>query len=504
MLFNSYVFLGGFLPAALGGFALASRFGRTAAQGWLLLASLVFYGWWNVAFLPVLLVSIIGNFVVARMILARRGNIILVTGIALNLTALAWYKYLAAILAFWDVPFAAPLLPLGISFFTFTQIGYLLDCHAGMEQRRGPLDYALFVTFFPHLIAGPILNSRDILPEFAHLRLSSRNLTIGGGIFLIGLLKKTLLADPISTLSAPGFADPGMLTLLPAWRTALAWSLQLYFDFSGYSDMAVGLARMFNVTFPFNFDAPYKAASVIDYWQRWHISLTRFLMSTIHAPLTVAIMRRRRARAASGQVDTTNASTVMARASRAMTVFKRLNLIWKSSGGERRGSDSAAGFVMTRAVPILATMGLAGIWHGAGLTFVVFGLLHAGFLIINHAWRVWGRWRISLPVSIMITYLCVLTGAVIFRAPSMSIAYSLFAAMLGFHGAGVTWDARGGIDAVWLIGLYAIVWGAPTTQTIIARPLWRPTLPWAAAFGTAATLGLLSVGGTGEFLYFQF
>ena len=162
------------------------------------------------------------------------------------------------------------------------------------------------------------------------------------------------------------------------------------------------------------------------------------------------------------------------------------------------------------ALPILVTMGLAGVWHGAGLTFVVFGLLHAGFLIVNHAWRLWGPpsptapTRLGTARAVLLTYLCVLSGAVIFRAPSLDIALSLFAAMLGFHGAETVPDLRGLLDALWLAGLYAIVWGTPTTRTLMATPFFRPTLPWAAAFGAAATLGVLSIGGTGEFLYFQF
>jgi len=471
MLFNSYVFLAFFLPVALAGFGLACRFGRRAAMGWLLAASLAFYSWWNVAFLPVLLVSIAGNFAAARAILAAKEpgrRAILLTAIALNLAALGWYKYLGAVMAFAGIPFPAPALPLGISFFTFTQIGYLLDCHSGLETRRSPLEYALFVSFFPHLIAGPILNGREIMPEFASWRLTARNLSLGGGIFLIGLLKKTLLADPVSTLAIAGFASPDSLTLLPAWRAALAWSLQLYFDFSGYSDMAVGLARMFGVTFPFNFDQPYKADSVIAYWQRWHISLTRFLMSAIHTPLTLSLMR------------------------------------WRRRNGHRDGPRSPMGFATLMALPIAITIGLAGIWHGAGLTFVVFGLLHAAFLIANHAWRLWGKRALPAAVSVLMTYLAVLIGAIVFRAPSLSIAGSMFAGMIGLHGLVSAPDPRAATDAAWLAGLYAIVWFAPPTQRLVAPPAWQPTLYWAGALGTAATLGLLSIGGTGEFLYFQF
>ena len=473
MLFNSYIFLGLVLPVSLAGFALCGRAGRAAAAGWLLLASLVFSGWWNIAFVPVLLVSIALNFAASRLL--PRHPLILPAAIAANLAALGWYKYLAALLGFVrlhggpDIAFAEPALPLGISFFTFTQIGFLLDCHAGLTRRRGLTDYALFVTFFPHLIAGPVLGPRD-MPD-SPWRLSGADICAGAGFFLIGLLKKTLLADPVSTLAAPGFAHPETMTLLPAWRSALAWSLQLYFDFSGYSDMAIGLARLFGVRFPDNFNSPYKASSAIDYWQRWHISLTRFLMSTVHAPVTMAIMRRRRAR---GQ----------------------------SVG--REAQRTPVGFCAMLALPIAVTMGLAGIWHGAGLTFVVFGLLHAGFLIANHAWRLFGGPNPGLIPSIALTYLCVLTGAVIFRAASMTDAGLLLAAMAGARGIDLVPGPRGAIDCLWLAGLYGIVWFTPNTSQIMAPPHYRPTISWAAAFGAAAALGLLSLGGTGEFLYFQF
>ncbi|HUZ65577.1 MAG TPA: MBOAT family O-acyltransferase, partial [Acetobacteraceae bacterium] len=289
MLFNSCVFLFGFLPAALVGFFASARLGGPRAAAWFLVgASLLFYGWWNPAFLLLLLGSIAVNYAASRAIAARahrprvQGALLAAT-IAADLGTLVYFKYLADLLGFvharlgFGPMMAAPLLPLGISFFTFTQIGYLVDCRARTEtgapiaRGRGVLDYMLFVTFFPHLIAGPILHHREIMPQFADpatWRRSTRNLAIGGSIFLIGLLKKCLLADPLAPMVAAGFGHAGALPLLAAWKAAGAYSLQLYFDFSGYSDMAIGLARMFNLRFPLNFDSPYKAASVIEYWQR--------------------------------------------------------------------------------------------------------------------------------------------------------------------------------------------------------------------------------------------
>ena len=293
MLFNSYVFLYAFLPIALAGYFLLARSGRVPAALWLVGMSLLFYGWWNPAYVPLLVLSIGGNHLLSRLIGAaeqrpRRQNWLLGLGIAANLGALGYYKYLGWLVVLLNgaagTRFAAPgiVLPLGISFFTFTQLGYLIDCRQGVAKDRGLLNYLVFVTFFPHLIAGPILHNGEMMPQFAApatYRFSADNFSVGLGIFVIGLLKKCLLADPIGAIVPAGFAHAAALPLFAAWHVALAYSLQLYFDFSGYSDMAIGLARMFNLRFPLNFNSPYKAASVIDYWQRWHMTLTRYLMT---------------------------------------------------------------------------------------------------------------------------------------------------------------------------------------------------------------------------------
>ena len=471
MLFNSFLFMGAYLPATLMGFALARRIGAAAGSTWLILASLTFYGWAHAGFLPVLLCSVLGNFVIACAIVRYDGperSAIVASGIVLNLAALAWYKYLAVTLRAFGVDFPDQDLPLGISFFTFTQIGYLLDCGASLTRPRGLLNYLTFTTFFPHLTSGPILNGREVEASFPPPPLIAANVIIGLGMFLIGLMKKTLLADPIASMVAPGFSDGAALMVFASWRSALAWSLQLYFDFSGYSDMAVGLARMFGVNFPWNFNAPYTARNVIDYWQRWHMSLTRFLTNTIHAPLSLMLMRRRHAR------------------------------------GDRRGARSLGGFAVLVALPVSLTMLAAGIWHGAAWTFVVFGVLHGGFLIVNHAWRLWAPMRLPAVVSVAITYVCVLSAAVIFRAPSLDVAGTLLGGMIGWHGIETAIDPRALLDAAWLAGEFLIVWCAPTTQTITSERVMTFSPQWAIGYGIAAAVGILSLGGTGEFLYFQF
>ena len=533
MLFNSYVFLYAFLPLCLAGFYATARFGRRPAAVWLVLASLAFYGWWNPAFVPILAVSVAFNYAAGALIggtieRPRLQTWLLRLAVAADLAALVHYKYvawLASLLRGFDIVdlrLDDVVLPLGISFFTFTQIGYLLDVKHGLVRDRSALNYAVFVTFFPHLIAGPILHNGEMLPQFANpatYRFDARNFGVGFGIFTVGLLKKCVLADPIGAAVPMAFAQPDALTLLSAWHAALAYSLQLYFDFSGYSDMAIGLALLFNVRFPLNFNSPYRAESVIDYWQRWHMTLTRYFTQYVYNPLALAAMRRRRARGL--RVD-------------------------------RTAQLTARGFLALVALPIWVTIVLAGIWHGAGATFLVFGALHATYLTVARAWRIarpnapapsrGGRlWRLAL------TYGCVLVASVFFRAPSVPAALSLLAGMVGLHGVGTLalpqelaaagslpgwllahdivelapWRAAvaAWLTVPWLVGLYAIVWLAPNTQQIFANarpvldevtpasfgwPCWRPGLPWAVVCGGAAALGLLAMGGTGEFLYFQF
>ena len=506
MLFSSLVFIFGFFPLALAGFYVAAMAGRRPAAAWLIAASLVFYGWWNPAAVPLLLASITINYALAMLILALEARPALQswvtgTGIALNLAALFYYKYLVSLVGFIAAiaptvhPIDSIALPLGISFFSFTQIGYLVDCRAGVAKDRNPLDYVLFVTFFPHLIAGPILHNRDIMPQFADrrtYRLSADNLAVGLSIFFIGLAKKVLCADPLSAFVTEGYAHTDGIGLPAAWHLALCYSLQLYFDFSGYSDMAVGLARTMNIRFPHNFASPYKAQSVIEYWQRWHVTLTKFLTSYLYTPLAIAVMRHR--------------------------IARRL-------GVNRAAQRSPGGFAAMIAMPLLVTMALAGVWHGSGLTFLVFGLLHGAYLCANHAMRLRNpnpppkHW-LRAAADCLLTYLAVLVASVFFRAPSLTDAASVLAGMAGWHGmAPATLPEIGKLHLLMMAGLYAIVWLCPNTQQIMRRhdPVLEPVeapqglrLTWAldlrsaVAVGALAALGVLFLGGTTEFLYFQF
>jgi alginate O-acetyltransferase complex protein AlgI len=504
VLFTSYVFLFAFLPVALAGFFLAAHWaGRRAAASWLVGASFVFYGWWNPAAAPLLAASIAGNYAAGRLLIAWPERPALQTwvlglAVAANLAALIWFKYV-----YWLLDMAGatgllsapPALPLGISFFTFTQI--LVDCRQGFAEHRGALDYGLFVSFFPHLIAGPILHHRDMMPQFADpqtYRFRAENLLVGIGVFILGMLKKCLIADTTGVGVAAAFASPDALTAVAAWHAALSYSMQLYFDFSGYSDMAIGLGLMFNLRLPLNFNSPYKAAGIIAYWQRWHMTLTRTITLLLYNPIALWVARRRRTRGGIG------------------------------------------GFASLVAMPTVVTMALAGIWHGAGLQFLVFGLLHAVYLAINHAWRLWHPVKPARPAwhvaSVLTTYLAVLAASVFFRAPSVGAAVTMLGAMTGWHGIGAlatssgqgiagTWtgEAHEAAQAAWLAALFAIVWFMPNTQQIFAsaRPAlgriapgpiawlrWRPGMGWAIALGLGGVVAVLSMGGASEFLYFRF
>jgi D-alanyl-lipoteichoic acid acyltransferase DltB (MBOAT superfamily) len=514
MLFNSYWFLLVFLPMTWGGFWVL-RQQPSWARIWLVAASLLFYGCWNPTYVALLLASITGNYHLARFITARDRTGLpsrrhgLIVAIAGNVLLLGYFKYTSFFLAavsgltgtFFHV--AEIVLPLGISFFTFTQIAFLVELYRGEATDLSFDRYLLFVTFFPHLIAGPILYYREIGRQLSDLyrRPFMENLSIGLTIAMIGLFKKVVLADNVAAFVNPVFeaADAGRhLSLTESWGGILAYALQLYFDFSGYSDMAIGLARMFGVTFPANFSSPYQATSIIEFWQRWHMTLSRFLRDFVYIPL----------------------------------------------GGNRQGP-------MRRDAHVMMTMLLCGLWHGAGWTYVAWGAWHGVLLIINRRWRsvcpyvpAGARLRRSARcIGAALTFLAVCGGWVLFRSPSFSAAYELYRGMMGLNGImlpeqwqhklgpvapwlgqhGVSFGDllsvfQGGQQVVWIVGLLLVVWVAPNTQDIMAacepvldgrevrkQPLqWWPSLSWAMTIALLALVSLLSLNQVTEFLYFQF
>lgn len=526
MLFNSYIFLLLFLPIAVAGHYMAGAISLRLAALWLCLTSFIFYGWWNPQFVILLSASIAFNFIVSLFILkfaARPRLQALVTGfgVAVDLAALFHYKYFATLFNFlgeYGVTSGGMddlILPLGISFFTFTQIGYLLDCRLGIVKERSLLSFVLFVTFFPHLIAGPLLHHKEMMPQFAdreNYRFRAENLSIGGMLFVIGLTKKVILADSIAPYADEGFAEPGALQFWAAWGTSIAYALQLYFDFSGYSDMALGLAKMFGIRFPLNFNSPYKAGSIIEFWSRWHMTFTRYLTAYLFYPMAVTISRMRAAR------------------------------------GLPVGSNAArspGGFLATIVVPTVFTMSLAGIWHGAGFQYLVFGLLHAGYLSINHGWRLFVANPktgvtflpriIWTPLCVLITFVAVLVAQAFFRAEGVGDAIALLKGMAGLRGieglqslgfmpgmsAGDAWRLLIGhhLQLFYILVLLAVAWFAPNAHQILGRysPAlfkvqeaaivwlrWRPNLIWTAVMLAMLFLCLVNMHKETRFLYFQF
>lgn len=506
MLFNSYEFIVGFLPLCLLCFHLVSKHvGITGAAWMLVVASLAFYASWKPPYVFLILASIGFNFSVGRVLTIsarneKRRTLLLWFGIIVNIAVLGYFKYWGFIKstlpALFDVDYNIHriILPLAISFFTFTQIAYLVDCRKGNIKKCTLVEYCFFVLFFPHLIAGPIVRHSEIIPQVERLAggLSTSNLAVGMTVFAFGLFKKVCLADPIGAHASRLFAEIQggfMPDLTHAWGTALSYTCQLYFDFSGYSDMAIGLGLLFGVKMPLNFDSPYQAGSIIDFWRRWHISLSRFLKDFIYIPL----------------------------------------------GGSRRGE-------VRRYLNLFLTMLIGGIWHGAGWLFLIWGALHGGCLIINHLWRTvcgkFGSLHILVPgwAGKVLTMVAIVFGWVVFRSPDEATLWRTVRGMSGmngivlpgsvavlpgighlFAGARIGNSGLGASACLWLGVLLPIAFFAPNTQQIMyivkpalqgpegaSRISWKASWPWAIGSGCALLYAFLSLSNVSEFIYFQF
>ncbi len=482
------------------------------------MASLFFYAWWNVANLPLLVISIGANFAIQRLLSRHRSKALLVAGIGLNVAALGYYKYAGFLAATIEsavnvgLPVAHIVLPLAISFFTFQQIAYLCDSYDGLVEDSSFINYMAFITFFPHLIAGPITHHKEIIPQFARPtigRPEPQMLAAGLTMFLVGLFKKVMIADTIATYANPVFAAAARdqaLTMAEAWGGGLAYTLQIYFDFSGYSDMAVGLGLMFGVRLPFNFDSPLKAVNIIDYWARWHMTLTRFVTAYIYSPITLKLTRRR------------------------MQAGKPL---------PRRGRMTLGTFLVLVAWPTILAFLIIGIWHGAGWQFALFGLIHGLYLTINHGWRLVRKVRgwnwdddnvLFVAPSVLLTLGCVVFGLVFFRSPDLETAFRLAGAMAGANGLGLQGTQLLTHRQIELtMALLAIVWLLPNTQewlrgfptglgelrkpgwierqiSPLASIAWRPTPLFAVAVGMLGFLAIAKAisAAAPEFIYFNF
>lgn len=511
MLFNSYAFLILFLPVVLLVFLRLEQGRREVALTWLMVCSLFFYAWWKPAYLLILLVSMGFNFYMGGQLHRQARRWVLVVGIVGNLALLGWFKYAHFVAGTINALGGAGLtmdviiLPLAISFFTFQQVAWLVDAYRGKAEEYNPVHYALFICFFPQLIAGPIVHHAEMMPQFAHSRdrdKRRRDLEIGLTIFCLGFLKKVVLADTASLQANPVFvaaAAGEYLTFFEAWGGALAYSFQLYFDFSGYSDMAIGLARLFGIRLPVNFFSPYRAASIIEFWRRWHITLTRFLRDYLYIPL----------------------------------------------GGNRNGT-------LRTLINLMVTMLLGGLWHGAAWTFVCWGGLHGIYLVINRLWRTLRRYtgwssepsRAGRFFSILLTFLCVTIGWVLFRADNFAAAAQMYAGMFGQNGVVLSDGISGSLGSIaeplksagirfetgrflfawqewcWLILLAVVAFAFPNVQQLMyrfqaglmpenlvllpGRWQWGPTTAWAIFIGTFMVWALLAMNRVDEFLYFQF
>ena len=393
MLFNSYVFIFLFLPITFFVyFYLNKKHLTEVSKGFLVFASLFFYSWWNIAYLPLILVSMLVNYIIGRQLSAyNRKNkyysnkVILTVGIIFNLGLLGYFKYADFFISNYNMVLDTHVsllhlaLPLAISFYTFQQIAYLVDSYRRETKEYDFLNYAIFVTFFPQLIAGPIVHHAEMMPQFSNTRnkiKNYRNIAIGLFIFSIGLFKKVVIADTFALWATKGFDVAEKLDMVQAWITSISYTFQLYFDFSGYTDMAIGIALLFNIKLPINFNSPYKATSIQDFWRRWHMTLSRFLKDYLYIPF----------------------------------------------GGNRKGETRTY-------VNLFATFLLGGIWHGAGWTFVLWGALHGLALMIHRLWQKLG-YQMHTYLAWFITFNFVNVTWVFFRAKdfddAMKVLHGMF------------------------------------------------------------------------------
>ncbi|GIT98083.1 MBOAT family protein [Sulfurovum sp. TSL1] len=482
MLFNSYIFIFTFLPITFFVyFYLNNKRLTEAAKGFLVFSSLFFYSWWNIVYLPLILTSMLFNYVVGRQLTKNHHfrRTLLFIGVISNLALLGYFKYADFFITNVNrvidsnIPLLHLALPLAISFFTFQQIAYLVDSYRAETHEYDFLNYAVFVAFFPQLIAGPIVHHKEMMPQFANIRNKVKNyrhIALGLFVFSIGLFKKVVIADTFAIWATNGFDVAEKLNLIEAWVTSLSYTFQLYFDFSGYTDMAIGAALLFNIKLPINFSSPYKATSIQDFWRRWHITLSRFLKGYVYIPL----------------------------------------------GGNRHGE------IRTYA-NLFATFLLGGIWHGAGWTFVFWGALHGMALVIHRAWHKLG-FRMHMFLAWFITFNFINISWVFFRAKEFEDAIKVLKGMIGMTGItlpyGVStklpilkqYDIKFGnfitetggdkYTFIWLISAGVLVLAFKNSMELMESFKISNKTMWFS--GILFSVGVLSMNKVSEFLYFNF
>ncbi len=487
MLFNSYEFIFAFLPITFFiYFYLNSKRLTIASKGFLVFASLFFYSWWNIVYLPLILISMLFNYVVGSSLIKENiqkervnKKILLTFGIIGNLALLGYFKYADFFISNINTASGTNFdllhlaLPLAISFFTFQQIAYLVDSYRGETSEYDFLNYALFVTFFPQLIAGPIVHHKEMMPQFvktSNLVKNYKNIALGLFIFSIGLFKKVVIADTFAVWATNGFDKAVTLNLIEAWAASLSYTFQLYFDFSGYTDMAIGIALLFNITLPINFNSPYKATDIQDFWKRWHITLSRFLKDYIYIPL----------------------------------------------GGNRVGEFRTY-------TNLMATFILAGLWHGAGWTFVFWGFLHGMALVIHRAWQKLG-FKLYSWLAWFITFNFINIAWVFFRAkewndavrvldgmfsldnivlPTFLVSKLVILTNYGVEFGEYTVNLSAGNDLiVWItVGFILILAFENSVQKL---KTFKPTLYNSLFMISIFIMSILMISKKSEFLYFNF
>ena len=457
LLFNSYEFMFLFLPLTFAGFFFLGHRGKKEwATLWLVLASFFFYGYWDMRYVPLLFGSICFNYLVGRQLEVNNGHKGWLTfGIVINVLLLGYFKYTDFFLStvndvaganLFDLPHI--VLPLGISFFTFTQTAYLVDAYRGEAKNHSFVTYCEFVTIFPHLIAGPIINHKEMIPQFVAdktFRINYENIALGLTIFAMGLAKKVLVADRIAPWVNEAFGNVGELDFWEAWVAAIGYTFQLYFDFSGYSEMAIGLGLLINLRLPLNFNSPYQANNIIEFWRRWHMTLGGWVKNYLYIPM----------------------------------------------GGNRHGE-------VKKMRNLFVAMTIIGLWHGAGWTFILWGALHGMYLIVNHQWR---RFQIGMPIWLSrgITFICVAIAWVFFRAESLADGMNILQVM-------TDWSNQGNIPWVRLRSLLAIgcvLMVLPNPIQLLKQTKF-PSYKWEVATIVLLVIGVLYITVDSPFLYFQF
>jgi len=495
MLFNSYEFIFAFLPISFFVyFYLNSKKLTTAAKAWLVFTSLFFYSWWNIMYLPLILISILFNYTITNTMIeydkSRRKYFskksLLHAGLLFNIGLLVYFKYMDFFISNTntisgsDIELLHLALPLAISFFTLQQIAFLIDSYEGLVKEKNFLDYTIFVTFFPQLIAGPIVHHKEMMPQFANVRnkvKNYKNIAIGLFIFSIGLFKKVVIADTFAVWATQGFDVATTLNLFEAWATSLSYTFQLYFDFSGYTDMAIGAALLFNIKLPINFNSPYKATGMIDFWQRWHITLSNFITTYIYTPIVRSFDR--------------------------LTFHKAM-------------------------FATVITFLIAGLWHGASWMFIIFGGLHGLGLIINHYWKK-RKIKLNVVLAWFITFNFVNITFVFFRAKEWDDAVKVLGSMFSLDNIvlpdklenklsflsnyGIEFGAwAGGISGsnytaiVIILAFLVILIFKNSIQIVKLNEKFNPTRIKALYFGFLLAISILYMYASThtEFIYFNF